>query len=146
MGNKKRKAKKIRIVRCPYCHGEAKLIDSKVIYKTISHGKVWACLPCDAYVGVHDNSPDFKPLGDLANKELREMRMQAHRAFDILWRGKDAFLSRSVAYKMMGRALGKIPKDAHIGRFNINDCKRLIQLIGEGYFHDNDCEKIRAVP
>jgi hypothetical protein len=46
---------------------------------------IWLCAPCNAYVGTHENSPDNKPLGTLADPELRQLRMQCHKLFDSCW-------------------------------------------------------------
>ena len=72
-------------VDCPYCKGQAKLIDSKEIYGR-SYGMVWFCKPCDAWVGTHKNSKKHRPLGRLANAELRHWKQIAHTKFDLLWR------------------------------------------------------------
>jgi hypothetical protein len=49
-------------------------------------GPVWACLPCDAWVGCHPGTE--KALGGVANAELRVAKQAAHAAFDPLWRKK----------------------------------------------------------
>ena len=57
---------------CPYCQSVSVLTDSKVIYGK-SYGMVYLCLnypKCDSFVGVHKNS--IKPLGRMANRELRK--------------------------------------------------------------------------
>lgn len=77
-------ARKTPNVVCPYCGNKAELVDSAVVYGR-SYGIIWLCYPCDAYVGVHKNSPRHAPLGRLANKELREWKMRAHEVFDQLW-------------------------------------------------------------
>ena len=59
--------------------------------------KCYYCEPCNAYVGCHKNSR--KPLGTLANKELRELRIRTHEIFDPLW--KSGKMTRSEAYKML---------------------------------------------
>jgi len=39
----------------------------------------WLCKPCDAYVGCHNNTE--RPLGTLANKELRTARKETKAKF-----------------------------------------------------------------
>ena len=74
------------VVTCPYCQKPAVLEDSAVVYRWRSYGMIWRCAPCDAYVGTHKNSRQHAPLGRLANKELREWKKAAHRAFDPVWK------------------------------------------------------------
>jgi len=112
-------------IKCPYCNNKAVLVDSKIVYAR-SYGNIWYCEPCKAWVGVHKNSNN-KPLGRLANAELREWRKKAHRAFDPLW--KTGKYKRNEAYKMMTSKLNISVKDCHIGMFDIEMCKRLINYI-----------------
>lgn len=114
-------------VICPYCGQPAKLTDSTHLYGGRSYGLVWDCRPCDAYVGVHRNSPKHAPLGRLANKELRTWKMKAHAAFDPLW--KSGRMSRKDAYRLMQRLLGVGKKDAHIGMFDVGQCRRLVESL-----------------
>jgi len=112
----------IQTVICPYCSKEAKLVDSSVVYRR-SYGMIWYCKPCDAYVGVHKNSKDHKPMGNLANWELRSWRMRVHEEFDKLWRsGK---IERKEAYGLIQTLMNMTPAEAHIGKFNVEQCKRL---------------------
>src|SRR3990172_3378996 len=85
---------------CPYCNEEALLIDSKDYYSNgVSYGMMYFCRPCNAYVGCHKNSKEHKPLGILANRELRELRKEAHKLFDPLWQSKK--MARKKAYKIL---------------------------------------------
>jgi len=120
---------KIEPVICPYCDKPAELVDSSVIYGPFKpdFGKFWHCSPCDAYVGTHRNSPRHAPLGRLANKTLRHWKMRAHAAFDPLW--KSGRMTRVRAYDWMARRL-EIPKEkAHIGKFDVEQCQKLVELM-----------------
>ena len=91
--------KKPKIIRCPYCGGTAILRDASFVYGTHSHGgQVYVCShypSCNSYVGVH---PGTKiPKGTLANRELRQKRIQAHRIFDQIW--QQGILSKPEAYR-----------------------------------------------
>lgn len=117
------------MIICPYCRKPAVLIDSKQIYghNDKNFGKFWMCWPCDAYVGVHKNSKNFAPLGRLANKELRRWKQNAHVVFDPLWTsGK---MTRTEAYAYMARRLGITKEEAHIGKFDVDMCKKLVELL-----------------
>lgn len=87
----------------------------------------WVCEPCDARVGTHKYSE--VPLGSMATARTRAARMEAHEAFDLLWRygGK---MSRSEAYKWMRDTLG-FPEDREIGIgfLNESECKTLIESV-----------------
>jgi len=119
----------LRAEECPYCGGGTVLIDSKVIYGR-SYGLVWACAKgCDAYVGVHKGTK--KPLGRLANKELRKAKSDAHKYFDKLWKSKA--MKRKEAYKWLADNLGIPTEYTHIGMFNVDTCNKVIQICKEQF-------------
>lgn len=76
-------------ITCPYCHAPAQLRPASSIYgihTKDSAAKLYVCSrypACDAYVQAHKATG--LPMGTLANKELRQKRMQAHRTFNQLW-------------------------------------------------------------
>ena len=82
--------KKKNTIRCPYCGANAKLRPASVVYGEMTldnHAYVYVCdryPACDAYVGAHAESK--LPMGTLANGDLRNKRIRAHRAFDQLWK------------------------------------------------------------
>jgi hypothetical protein len=86
------------------------------------------CKDCDAYVGCHKGTE--KPLGKLANKELRQWRMKAHNAFDPFW--KHGNMDRSEAYLWLANELGIDVKKCHIGMFDIEQCKRTVKACKGG--------------
>ena len=113
-------------VVCPYCGRRAELVDSKVIYgKSYGH-KVWLCRNCLAYVGCHKGTN--KPLGRLANAELRRWKTEAHDAFDPLWQYGRFKGKRNDAYKWLSKQMGIPYEKTHIGMFDVDDCKRVIQI------------------
>ena len=83
-------------VYCPYCGKEAELIDSSVIYGR-SYGMAYICFDCDAYVGTHKGTE--KPLGRLANAELRKWKMRAHDAFDPIWKSRKMSVRKRGIFK-----------------------------------------------
>ena len=111
-------------VDCPYCGKQAEYRDSEVVYGK-SYGMIYICLACDAYVGVHKGTN--QPLGTLANRRLRELRKQAHKEFDKLWRM--GTFTRSQAYEWLAQTLKLPPDEAHIGRFNEDQCLELINKL-----------------
>lgn len=123
-----------RIIFCPYCGNIAMLVDSSVVYHGKSYGMIYRCDPCDAHVGVHKNSKTFAPLGRLANKELREWKRRAHAVFDPLWQRKierdkcSREEARKAAYKWLAGQLEIERKDCHIGMFDVDTCKRTVEV------------------
>lgn len=89
--------------------------------------RFWGCSTwpkCDSTHGAH---PDGRPLGIPGDKATKAARIRAHEAFDKLWAGGE--MSRGGAYRWMRRALGLTEEQAHIGRFTIADCDRLIAAL-----------------
>jgi len=120
---------------CPYCGSEVILIDSALIYNGRGYGPVWVCSKypeCDAYVGCHKGTT--KPLGRLANRELRTAKMAAHKAFDVLWQRRAATGrtnrkgARTRGYYWLAEQL-KMPRSkCHIGMMDVNDCIRVVKV------------------
>lgn len=123
-------------VYCPYCGRRAKLVDSKEVYGQ-SHGLIWLCRTCDARVGVHPESSQFKPLGTLANAETRAWRQRAHDAFDPLWRAKmrkegcNRSKARQAGYEWLAQQLDIPIEECHIGMMDADMCQRVIAVIQE---------------
>ncbi len=125
---------KKKTVYCPYCGAKATLHRSSYIYgsETKKEGLVYVCdrYPhCDAYVAAHLRSR--LPMGTLANGELRNKRIQAHKAFDWLW--KSGRMKKWQAYKWMQGKLGLNEQQAHIAMFSEYMCDRLIELCDQAY-------------
>jgi hypothetical protein len=113
------------MINCPYCLKPAKLVGGNVIYPhrhDLFDKKFYLCSPCNAYVGCHPGTD--KPLGRLADKELREAKSAAHRVFDPLWKSKK--MKRSHAYGLLAGKLGISKAKCHIGMFDVETCKRVV--------------------
>lgn len=127
--NKKGKAKK-KII-CPYCGSQAVLRDASYVYGDNSLvDKLYVCAhypKCNAYVGVFKNS-DI-PKGTLADSELRNKRIQAHRYFDAIW--EQGIMTRSQTYQWMQHKFGLSKRQAHIGYFSDFMCLELIAACKE---------------
>lgn len=128
----KRKKKRKGVI-CPYCQRTAALVDSIVIYRTRSYGPAWRCAPCDAYVGCHPGTE--RPLGRLANAELRKAKIEAHKYFDSIWR--EGHMSRSEAYRWLADQLGMHPRGVHIGYFGVEQCVRVVEISRKFYLERN---------
>lgn len=119
---------------CPYCFNPSEKIDSSYVYGR-SYGDMFICKPCDAYVGTHKR--DGKPLGRLANKELREAKKEAHHHFDQLWKRKiinniwkdnPDFSERKKAYAWLSKKMNIEKKYCHIGMFDVEQCKKVVKI------------------
>jgi hypothetical protein len=117
----------MRKVICPYCNNQAEFTTSEAFYGRDYGTNIYVCRPCNAYVGTHKNSD--VPMGTLATREVREWRQIAHSRFDYIW--KTGQKSRTKAYQWMANVMGLKPGEAHIGQFNVEQCKTLVRLIRE---------------
>jgi hypothetical protein len=124
---------------CPYCDNKADLVSGRVIYPErpeFNNTYFWLCAPCDAYVGTHrDARQGYKPLGTLATKELRLLRMECHKLFDPLWQsniqsnGLPAIMLRSRAYGWLAAKLDVPISKCHIGMFDVAACRATIATL-----------------
>jgi len=119
-------------VYCPYCGKKAEFVDSSIVYGK-SYGMIYLCKNCLAYVGVHKGTS--KPLGRLANAQLRYWKNKAHEAFDPLWKYGRFKGSRNTAYAWLAKQMRLPIEETHIGMFDIDDCKKAIRIcrIERGY-------------
>ena len=100
---------------------------SPMVLRQSRYGPFWGCTKwpeCDGKHGAHE---DGRPLGIPANKATKQKRIEAHEWFDSLW--DDGPMKRKEAYKWMQHSMGMTPDEAHIGRFTIEQCDKLISLV-----------------
>lgn len=114
-------------VTCPYCGDVAAFVTGAVIYphrRDLYARMFYHCLPCQAWVGTHKGTT--KPLGRLANAELRRAKIDAHAAFDAKWRRIG--WKRGAAYRWLANALGISGRSCHIGMFDVDLCRRVVAV------------------
>lgn len=114
--------------KCPYCGSDTTLCDSSRVYFGKSYGMIYLCNnypKCDAYVGVHRGTT--RPLGRLANKELRELKMKVHSLFDKLWMNRG--MKRSEAYALLAGLMGLKKRKCHIALFDNDMCKKAYEVL-----------------
>lgn len=134
---KKRQTYKIR---CPYCGAQAVCRPANTVYgpDTIDTGSyLYLCSnwpSCDAYVGAHKN--DRRPMGTLANGDLRHKRILAHHALERLQ--KERHMDRWAAYVWLQANFGLDKEHAHIGMFSEGMCEKLISLCRPSRSPNND--------
>jgi len=117
--------------KCPYCARRSELVDSVAVYGR-SYGPIWLCAHCEALVGCHKNSPDFAPLGRLADAGLRKLKTEVHALLDPYWRetkgGSQAFRRKAI-YRLLGDELGIKPCRCHVGDMDDAMCERVLDLL-----------------
>jgi hypothetical protein len=86
-------------------------------------------MDCQAWVGCHWNDL-YQPKGRLANAELRAMKIKAHQAFDPIWANWKGSRSRKrgKAYRMLADKMGITVDKCHIGMFNLDQCRQVIDI------------------
>ena len=124
-------------VTCPYCGGMAVLREGKYVYGDRSRGeRLYVCCnypKCDSYVGVHEGTNT--PMGTLANAELRNKRIRAHKLFDSIW--KNNLMTKKEAYRWMEYFMG-LPKDeGHIAKCSDYRCEELMKKCRECLENNN---------
>lgn len=120
----------IHNVYCPYCRNRAELVNGDVIYprRPDLHDKLlYSCKPCDAYVGCHPGTD--KPLGTLANADLRRARMAVHSVLDPLW--KTGRFTRKGAYAWLSKQMNMNKYDCHTAKFDMAQCEKAIAILTE---------------
>ncbi len=120
-------------MRCPYCGSTVIYRSAEGIYvDNRNNTMLYVCKnypECDAYVRVHAGTRI--PVGSLANRKLRTMRMQAHEYFDQLYQSN--LMSKRDAYRWLAYLIDAPISEAHIGhlseyycRIVIDECRKLL--------------------
>lgn len=111
---------------CPLCKSDMILRDSKF-------GLFYGCVnypDCKSTHGAHKN-PRMdnygEPFGIPADEETKKKRMEAHDLFDRLWKKK--LYTRKKSYELLQEMMNLSAEEAHISRFNIEQCEKLIGLL-----------------
>lgn len=121
-------------VNCDYCNNKSEKVTGKEIYphrKDLYEKIFYRCLLCDSYVGTHSGTD--KPLGRLANAELRKAKQLAHKEFDYLWREK--IMKRNDAYKWLAQQLCINQSECHIGMFDLVMTNKAVEAV-QKYWDD----------
>ena len=113
-------------VMCPYCNNKADLMGDAIFRGGNASGVVWACLPCDARVGVVKKDAGFKPLGRLANEELREIKKKAYGAFEQV--ARITGMNRSKIYNLVRYEMGISNTKCQLGLFDVDQCQQAIDI------------------
>jgi len=119
-------------VTCSYCDRPAEPVKGSAIYphrRDLVRHNFWRCVPCGAHVGCHPkgNGDGTKPLGRLANAELRRAKQAAHAAFDPIWKARH--MNRREAYAWLAGELGISTANCHIGMFDLDGCRAVVAAV-----------------
>ncbi len=113
-------------MRCPECGAEMVLRMSKRFsHKNGEARRFYGCTRWPECNGTHGAHPDGRPLGIPADAETKRMRQLAHSALDNAY--KDT--PRPRRYKKLQELMGLSEEDAHIAKFDIGQCKKLIAIL-----------------
>lgn len=109
---------------CPDC-------GARMILRRSRYGPFYGCegYPrCSGSHGAHEATGE--PLGIPASKETKKARIEAHGAFDALWKGDGAPMRRGQAYRWLAEQMGL--EEVHIGALDMEQCAEVVEL-AEGY-------------
>lgn len=150
--NRKKKKLKPAEIWCPYCGRKAVLRSASYIYgeNCIQPQKpVYVCSGypehCDAYVGAHEHN--LKPMGTMANGELRHLRIEAHHALNAITNA--GYMTKKGLYIWLANKMNLHEKDMHIAQFSFYRCGESIRICDELLAHlekqnrkgGNDCRR-----
>ncbi len=124
-----------RQIYCCGCNGEvaARLTNGAEIYPhrgDLHSLKFWKCDGCGDAVGCHKvhGGKYNKPLGVIANREIKNWRMKIHAKLDPLWKQK-AF-SRKNLYKTISKRMGI--EAYHTAELTtVADCQKVLSILDD---------------
>lgn len=139
---------------CPSCHQRAELVSGYDIWpdrQDLWEKPIYRCGPCDTRVGCHPGTK--RPLGPMADAELRRARMLLHeQRLDPIWKGAIVAggyepedpkaraiitrTARSRVYKWLGAQMGI---EFHTATLTLDQCRQAWRLLS-----GTDYQTIRA--
>lgn len=123
------------------CGKPAVLTTGKEVYPhraDLAEKPFYICRPCGAHVGCHPGTT--RPLGRLANPQLRLLRMKVHDALDPHWKalkGKTRKLGqvRRGVYQRLASGMNIPERECHVGMFDETQCTRALEVIQQWGTH-----------
>lgn len=110
---------------CPFCNGQVVFTTNDKLYgKKYGNGMCYMCMNCKASVGCHKNG---EPLGLLANKKMKKLKMECHSLFDPIWKSRKA--SRSALYKKLAKSLEIRVENCHFGHFDTPKLNEALKVL-----------------
>lgn len=121
--------------QCPFCNGDVVFTSNKELYgKEYGNGKCYLCRNCKASVGTHNGTK--RPLGVMANKEMKVLKKACHDLFDYVWKSRK--LSRGRAYSILADQLDISQKDCHFGYFQIDMLIKSITILSDSNWYKKE--------
>lgn len=62
-------------------------------------------------------------------KELKQVRHDAHRAFDSLWKNRIKYLSRKQAYELLAKQLNLTEQECHMATMDLETAKKVPKAV-----------------
>ena len=136
MKMKHKKKRPDSAIRCPTCGSTMILRSADGIYRdNPDHTMLYVCKhypECDTYMRTYPGTGI--PMGMPANRELRALRIEAHRYFDQLYLG--GIMSKKDAYLWLAELLQVPLSQAHISFLGEYYCRKVMEeskKLLEGY-------------
>lgn len=105
------------------------MTNDHVYGKQYGSGYCYYCTECHAFVGTHRPWPKVA-LGVLADKHMRELKVECHNIFDKFWRGKPkAKKKRDDLYMWLANKMGIPIQDCHFGYFDRDELRRALKIL-----------------
>ena len=109
----------------------AKMVRGSKVYPhrpDLKHLPFWECPNCLNTVGTHYKSSDpLKPLGVIATKEMKAIRMDIHHLIDPIW--KNQIMTRTQVYKFISARLGH---EYHTGELRtVGEARKVLMIVGQ---------------
>lgn len=143
---KTKKKKQTEKLYCPYCGRMAVLRPAKHVYgsQNLDPGNyLYVCSgypSCDSYIGVHKKT--MRPMGTLANGDLRHKRIEAHRALNQVV--NSGIMTKKGIYLVAEQDRSKGKRYAHRKVFRIpvrRNCPGMQGFTGTTYKKKANCFK-----
>lgn len=92
-------------------------------------------------MNIQHLSDSLRRLSD--TDDVKMARVMAHSTFDRLW--KSGHMTRSQAYAWLAQSMGLTKENAHIAKFNLEQCNQVKKLVDEYTFHEYARASIRVL-
>lgn len=110
---------------CHLCGGEIIYTENKIIFnENKGLGVCYYCTGCEAMTSCHKKKEKLKdgtyvhsPMGIVAGKEMRQLRLRCHQLLDVKWR-INRTMKRSTAYHKLAIGMGIPYNTCHISWMN----------------------------
>lgn len=106
--------------------------ERSLVLQSTRYGDRWHCNEPECTVACWSGSTSTP-----ADAETRKARHDCHGAFDPLWKGPHGPFygrgGRSRAYKWLRKEMGLSISKAHIGMFDLEQCRKLLAIIRDQF-------------